>query len=154
MCIRDSLYNALHSENQLILLMEFIDGQTLESMLSAGRLPLDTGIGYIRQILLAIRYVHQQGVVHRDITPANVMITTAGEVKLSDFGLSKAFSDSLLTNCGEILGALPYLAPEQVKGSTHPDRRSDLYSVGAILYELLTGRKPFGANRKLSLIHI
>jgi serine/threonine-protein kinase len=144
------LYNALHSENQLILLMEFIDGQTLESMLSAGRLPLDTGIGYIRQILLAIRYVHQQGVVHRDITPANVMITTAGEVKLSDFGLSKAFSDSLLTNCGEILGALPYLAPEQVKGATHPDRRSDLYSVGAILYELLTGQKPFGANRKLA----
>ena len=144
------LYNALHSENQLILLMEFINGQTLESMLSAGRLPLERGIGYIKQILLAIRYVHQQGVVHRDITPANVMINTVGEVKLSDFGLSKAFSDPLLTNCGEILGALPYLAPERLKGATHPDRRSDLYSVGAILYELLTGRKPFGANRKLA----
>jgi eukaryotic-like serine/threonine-protein kinase len=144
------LHNALHWENQLILLMEFVDGQTLEGVLNAGHLPLDIGIAYIKQILLALRYAHERGIVHRDITPANVLITTDGEVKMSDFGLSKAFGDSLLTNCGEILGALPYLAPEQVKGTTQPDLRSDLFSVGAILYELLTGKKPFGANRKLA----
>jgi eukaryotic-like serine/threonine-protein kinase len=144
------LHNALHWENQLILLMEFVDGQTLESLLSAGHLPLDIGVAYIKQILLALRYAHERGIVHRDITPANVLITTTGEVKMSDFGLSKAFGDSLLTNCGEILGALPYLAPEQVKGTTQPDLRSDLFSVGAILYEILTGQKPYGANRKLA----
>jgi serine/threonine-protein kinase len=144
------LHNALYSEKRLILLMEFVEGQTLESLFGAGRLPIDSGIGYIRQILLALRYAHQQGVVHRDVTPANVIVTSAGEVKLTDFGLSKSFSDPLLTNCGEILGSLPYLAPEQLKSATHPDRRSDLYSVGAILYEHLTGQKAFGAHRRLA----
>src|SRR5579863_8156389 len=142
------LYNALHWEKQLILLMEFIEGQTLEDMLGAGRLPMDAGVGYIKQILRALGYSHQQGVVHRDVTPANVLVTAAGEVKLTDFGLSKSFSDPLLTNCGEILGSLPYLAPERLKGTTRPDRRSDLFSVGAILYEHLTGQKPFGADRR------
>jgi len=144
------IHNAVHSEKQLILFLEFIDGHTLESSLSTGRLPIDTGIGYIKQILSALRYAHQRSVVHRDVTPANVIVTLAGEVKLTDFGLSKSCGDSLLTNCGEILGSLPYLAPEQLKGATHPDRRSDLYSVGAILYELLTGEKPFGADRRLT----
>jgi len=145
-----ALHNAVHAENQLVLLMEFIEGQTLESMFAAGRLPLDTGLEYIKQILLALGYAHQQGVVHRDVTPANVIITAAGEVKLTDFGLSKSYGDSLLTNCGEVLGSLPYLAPEQLKGITQPDQRSDLYSVGALLYEHLTGQKPFGPNRRLA----
>src|ERR1700722_11615790 len=145
-----ALHNAVHSENQLILLMEYLEGQTLESIWTAGRLPLDTGIGYIKQILAALAYAHEQGVVHRDVTPANVMVTTGDHVKLSDFGLSKSYGDSLLTNCGEVLGSLPYLAPEQLKGTTQPDRRSDLYSVGAILYEHLTGQKPFGPHRRLA----
>jgi eukaryotic-like serine/threonine-protein kinase len=145
-----ALHNALHADNQLILLMEFIEGETLESMFSAGRLPIDTGLEYIKKILLALGYAHQQGVVHRDVTPANVIVTPAGEVKLTDFGLSKSYGDSLLTNCGEVLGSLPYLAPEQLKGITQPDRRSDLYSVGALLYEHLTGQKPFGAKRRLA----
>jgi serine/threonine-protein kinase len=144
------LHNAVHSEKQLILFMEFIDGRTLESALSAGRLPIDEGVGYVKQILAALRYAHQKGVVHRDVTPAKVIVTAGGEVKLTDFGLSKSFGDPLLTNCGEILGALPYLAPERLKGVTQPDRRSDLFSVGAILYELLTGQKPFGAARRLA----
>ena len=115
-----ALHNAVHSENQLILLMEFIEGQTLESMFSGGRLPLETGIGYIRQILSALGYAHQQGVVHRDVTPGNVMVT-GDYVKLTDFGLSKSYGDSLLTNCGEVLGSLPYLAPEQLKDQKWAD---------------------------------
>lgn len=145
-----ALHNAFHSENQLILLMEFIEGRTLENIFNNARLPIDTGIGYIKQILYALQHAHQQGVVHRDVRPANVIVTATGEVKLADFGLSKSYGDSLLTNCGEILGSLPYLAPEQLKGVTQPDKRSDLYSVGAILYEHLTGRKPFGDNRRLA----
>lgn len=145
-----ALHNSSHTVNQLILFMEYVEGQTLESMFSAGRLPLKTGIGYIRKILSALAYAHRQGVVHRDVTPANVIVTADDQVKLADFGLSKSYGDSLLTTCGEVLGSLPYLAPEQLKGTTQPDRRSDLYSVGAILYEHLTGQKPFGANRKLA----
>lgn len=144
------LHNAITVENQLALFMEYVEGQTLESMFSAGRLEHHTGIALIRQILTALGYAHQQGVVHRDVTPANVTVTANGQIKLTDFGLSKAYGDSLLTSCGEVLGSLPYLAPEQLKGVTQPDRRSDLFSVGAILYEHLTGQKPFGADRRLA----
>ncbi len=144
------LHNAIHSEKQLILLMEYVEGETLENMLASGRLPTDTGVGYIKQLLSALEYAHQQGVVHRNVTPANVVITAENEAKLTDFGLSKSVGDPLLTNCGEIMGALQYTAPEILKGVTQPDRRSDLYSVGAILYEHLTGQKPFGTNRRLA----
>ncbi len=146
------LYNAFHYESKLMLLEEYVEGRTLEKIMTDGRLAIGTGIEYIRQILHALGHAHEQGVVHRDVTPANVIVTDAGEVKLTDFGLSKSHGDSVLTNYGEILGSLPYLAPEQLKGATHPDRRSDLYSVGAILYEHLTGQKPFGADRKLSAV--
>jgi eukaryotic-like serine/threonine-protein kinase len=145
-----ALHNATYSENQLVLLMEYIEGDTLEDIFAAGRPSLDIGLGYIRQTLAALGYAHAQGVVHRDVTPANLLVTPEGQIKLTDFGLSKSYGDQLVTNCGEILGSLPYLAPEQLKGVTHPDRRSDLYAVGAILYELLTGQKPFGANRRLA----
>ncbi len=144
------LHNALHSENQLILLMEYIEGRTLESILGAGRVAAAEAVEYIRQILSALDYAHRQGVVHRDVTPANVIVTESGEVKLTDFGLSKSFGDPLLTRGGEILGSLPYMAPEQVKRTSEPDGRSDLFSVGAILYEALTGQKPFGLDRRLA----
>jgi eukaryotic-like serine/threonine-protein kinase len=145
-----ALHNATYSENQLVLLMEYIEGETLESIFAAGRVELAIGLGYIRQTLAALGYAHSQGVVHRDVTPANLIVTPDGQIKLTDFGLAKSYGDQLVTGCGEILGSLPYLAPEQLKGVTHPDRRSDLYAVGAILYELLTGEKPFGANRRLA----
>jgi eukaryotic-like serine/threonine-protein kinase len=147
-----ALHNAVHSDDELILLMEYIEGQTLESLFQTGRLPLEAGAGYVKQVLAALGYAHGHGIVHRDVNPANVMITAAGQAKLTDFGLSKSYGDSLLTNCGEVLGSLPYMAPEQVKGTTQPDRRSDLYSVGAILYEHLTGQKPFGPNRRLAAV--
>jgi len=145
-----ALHNAVRNEQQLLLLMEFVEGRTVESIFAAGRLPSTTGITYIKQLLSAVDYSHQQGVVHRDITPGNIIVTAAGDVKLTDFGLSKSFGDPLLTNCGDILETLPYLAPEQLKGVTKPDKRSDLYAVGAILYEHLTGQKAFGTTRRLA----
>jgi eukaryotic-like serine/threonine-protein kinase len=145
-----ALHKAIHTENQLMLLMEFVEGRTLESLFGAGRLARDTGIGYVKQMLSALGYAHRQGVVHRDVTPSNVIVTAEGQIKLTDFGLAKCYGYSLLTNCGEILGSLPYLPPEQLKGTTQPDKRSDLYSVGAILYEHLTGKKPFGTDRGLA----
>lgn len=147
-----ALHNAIHAKNELILMMEYLEGQTLESLFHAGRLPLIEGIEYVKQVLAALGYAHRHGVVHRDVNPANVMITAGGQAKLMDFGLSKSYGDSLLTNCGEVLGSLPYMAPEQVKGTTQPDRRSDLYSAGAIFYEHLTGRTPFGAKRRLAAV--
>lgn len=147
-----ALHNAITWENHLVLLMEYVEGESLQSIFAGGRLPLDSGVVYIQQVLSALAYAHQQEVVHRDVTPANIVITPDGQAKLTEFGLSKSYGDSLVTTCGEVLGSLPYLAPEQLKGGTQPDRRSDLYSVGAILYEHLTGQKPHGADRRLAAV--
>ena len=143
-----TVHNAISWEGCLILVTEFLEGQTLEKLLSRGRIPIDTGMEYIRQTLSALAYAHDQGIVHRDVSPANLIITPDGTVKLTDFGLSKSFGDPQLTNHGEIVGSVDYMAPEQARGSAHTDARSDLYSVGAILYEVLTGKKPFGDRRK------
>lgn len=142
-----TVHNAFSWKGCLVMVTEFLEGQTLEKLLSQGRLPIETGVGYIRQVLSALSYAHDRGVVHRDVTPANLVITTAGVVKLTDFGVSKSFGDIQLTNCGDIIGSLEYMAPEQARGGAHPDLRSDLYSVGAILYQILTGKKPFGDVR-------
>jgi serine/threonine protein kinase len=145
-------HNALRVEGKLILVMEFVEGQTLENLLRRSKPRMDAGIDYIRQILSALRYAHSRGVVHRDVSPANLIVTPNGILKLTDFGVSKSFGDSQLTNLGEIIGSTGYMAPEQARGGANPDRRSDLYSVGAILYEILTGRKPFGEHRNLGAL--
>jgi len=147
-----TVHNAISWEGCLILVTEFLEGETLERLLSRGRLPIETGIEYIRQTLSALAYAHDQGVVHRDVSPANLIITPNGTVKLTDFGVSKSFGDLQLTNCGDIVGSLEYMAPEQARGSAHSDLRSDLYSAGAILHEVLTGTKPFGGNRRFAPI--
>jgi serine/threonine-protein kinase len=138
-----AVHNAMHIDGKFVLVMEFIEGQTLENLLQTGKLPLDAGLDYIRQTLSALGYAHARGVIHRDVTPANLIVTTSGTVKLTDFGVAKAFGDVQLTNCGEVVGSLQYMAPEQIRGNSPPDPRSDLYSVGAILYEIVTRRKPF-----------
>jgi serine/threonine-protein kinase len=143
-------HNAACWEGCLILVTEFIDGETLEKLLSRGRLSIENGVEYIRQILSALSYAHEQGVIHRDINPANIIIAPDGVVKIIDFGVSKSFGDSQLTNCGDIVGCIDYMAPEQARSSSLADRRADLYSVGAILYQVLTGRKPFGDSRKFA----
>ncbi|HLG99937.1 MAG TPA: protein kinase [Bryobacteraceae bacterium] len=145
-----TVHNAFSWKGCLVMVTEFLEGQTVEKLLSQGRLPIETGIDYIRQILSALSYAHERGIVHRDVTPANLIVTPAGVVKLTDFGVSKSFGDIQLTNCGDIVGSLEYMAPEQARGGSHPDRRSDLYSVGVILYEILTGKKPFGGERKFA----
>src|SRR3984893_6217783 len=112
-----AVHNALHIDGRFVLVMEFIEGQTLEMLLQTGKLPLDTGLGYIRQTLSALSYAHARGVIHRDVTPANLIVTSNGTVKLTDFGVAKAFGDVQLTNCGEVVGSLQYMAPEQIRGN-------------------------------------
>lgn len=138
-----AVHNAMQIDGRFVLVMEFVEGQTLENLLQTGRLPLDIGLGYISQTLSALSYAHARGVIHRDVTPANLIVSPSGTLKLTDFGVAKAFGDVELTNCGEVVGSLQYMAPEQIRGESPPDPRSDVYSVGAILYEIVTGRKPF-----------
>jgi serine/threonine-protein kinase len=108
-------------------------------------------LDYINQVLMALGYAHENGVVHRDIKPSNIMITPQGSVKLMDFGIAKSNLEPLLTQPGTTIGSLLYMSPEQVRG-TAVDARSDLYSVGIVLYELAAGRRPFEAESTYAVL--
>ena len=108
----------------------------------AGPIPVDDAISYITQVLAALGYAHKHGVIHRDIKPANMMLTTDNVIKLMDFGIAKSKNDKKLTQTGSTLGSLFYMSAEQVQGN-ELDGRSDLYSVGVSLYEMVTGSRPF-----------
>jgi len=146
------VHHALHCKDSLILLMESVEGSSLEKLLQPGRLPIRSGVDYICQTLSGLQYAHAQGVVHRDVTPGNLIITPDGCVKLTDFGLAKSVGDHQLTSDGDIVGSLHYMPPEQIRHQMEPDPRSDIYSTGAVLYELLTGQKLFNFSDRLSLM--
>jgi len=147
------LHTALRVENQLVMVMELVEGVTLEDLLKQGRIPLNDGIDYICQVLSALSYAHRKGIIHRDIKPANMMRTLQGTIKLMDFGIAKTQLDSRLTRTGNIVGSLHYMSPEQVMGSSL-DSRSDLYSVGVCLYEIATGVRPFQADSEYTLMEL
>jgi serine/threonine-protein kinase len=147
-----ALHTALRIDNQLLMLMEFVEGVTLEHKLKDGPLPLADGVEYISQVLSALDYAHQRGVVHRDIKPANMMLTPAGVIKLMDFGIAKAATDRRLTMTGTTMGSLYYMSPEQIQGAADLDARADLYSVGVSLYELVTGKRPFDGDSQFAIM--
>ncbi|MGA2476275.1 MAG: protein kinase [Terriglobia bacterium] len=145
------LHTALRLQNQLLMIMEFVDGATLEDKLRNGLFPLHDAIDYVSQVLSALGYAHSHGVIHRDIKPANMMLTSENVIKLMDFGIAKSKTDRKLTMTGTTLGSLYYMPPEQVQG-TDLDPRSDLYSVGVSLYEMVTGSRPFKGNSDYDLM--
>src|SRR3954447_12628979 len=148
-----ALRTALTLDNQLVMIMEYVEGTTLASRIERGAVPVPEALSYIDQVLSALSYAHQQHVIHRDIKPGNMMLTTHGIVKLMDFGLARSDEEGSpmnLTKTGTTLGSISYMSPEQVKGE-NTDERSDLYSVGISLYEIVTGRRPFQANSDYSI---
>jgi serine/threonine-protein kinase len=147
-----ALHTALRVENQLLMIMELVEGVTLDQRLQQGPVQLREGVDYISQVLGALGYAHEHGVIHRDIKPANMMLTANGVVKLMDFGIAKAAADRKLTMTGTTMGSLYYMSPEQIKGMPTVDPRSDLYSVGVSLYELVTGKKPFDGDSQFAIM--
>jgi serine/threonine protein kinase len=137
-----ALHTAHRHEGELIMIMEFIEGQTLREKLDANSVMMGKSVDYIQQVLSGLAYAHARGIIHRDIKPSNIMINREDRVKLVDFGLAFPALGSDVTRPGAILGSLHYMSPEQVMGE-QLDARSDLYSVGVTLYQLLTGRLPF-----------
>jgi serine/threonine protein kinase len=137
-----SVFDAGQDAGLSYIIMELLAGRTLSSI-PTGELTTHATVRYFIDLLEALAYAHDQGVIHRDMKPANVMVTDDGSVKVMDFGLSRRTSElSSETNAGEIVGTIAYLAPERFLGKV-ADARSDLYSVGVMMYEIFTGRVPF-----------
>ncbi len=146
-----ALRTAFTADNQLYMVMEYVEGTTVADKLEHGAIPPTDALNYIRQVLDAVSYAHKQNVIHRDIKPANMMLTPQGVIKLMDFGIARGGEDRSLTMTGTTMGSLSYMSPEQVKGEP-TDARSDLYSVGVSLYEMVTGQRPFVATSDYSIM--
>jgi serine/threonine protein kinase/tetratricopeptide (TPR) repeat protein len=148
-----------HQDDVDFLVMELIPGKPLSSLLKEGPLPEKTVLRFGAQFLEGLSAAHQQGVIHRDLKPANVFVTPDGRIKILDFGLAKLVhpenavdvTRSITTDTGTISGTVPYMAPEQLRGEA-ADVRSDIYSAGAVLYEMATGRRPFPQTQGPQLI--
>ena len=146
-----TIFDAGEIHGIFYIAMEFIEGTTLQSLMAEQKvLPVDRIITLCRQICVGLDYAHSQGVIHRDVKPANMMITSDGTVKIMDFGIAKAGGG--MTSTGQVLGTPNYMSPEQVKGRIL-DGRSDLFSLGVMIYEMITGEKPFMGQNITTIIY-
>ncbi len=145
------LRTAFTADNQLVMIMEYVQGDTLAHRLEMGAFSTADTLNYISQVLSALSYAHAKGIIHRDIKPANMMLTPQGVVKLMDFGIARSTTDLGMTVTGTTMGSLDYMSPEQVK-SELTDARSDIYSVGVSMYEMVTGHRMFSATSSYSVM--
>jgi beta-lactam-binding protein with PASTA domain len=135
------------------MVMEYVRGRSVRELLNAdGPLAPAQAADILRQTLLALEHAHAKGIVHRDLKPENILLTTDGTVKLTDLGLARAFADAKSTHAGAVTGTVQYLSPEQIRGEP-ADPRSDLYSLGIVAYELLTGRLPFTGETPMAIAY-
>ena len=145
-----SIYDWGELDGTYYIVMEYVEGETLKDYIRRqGRLSGNEAVRVSLQLLAALEFAHRNGIVHRDIKPQNVMLDREGNVKVMDFGIARA-GDSGMTEAGSILGTAQYLAPEQAQGQP-VDMRSDLYSVGIVLYEMVTGLAPFSGDSPVAV---
>lgn len=145
-------YSGLQLDGELVMTMEAVEGVTLEDRLSEGPVTMIEAVDVARSVLGALEYAHGKQVVHRQITPSSLFLTSNSGVKLANFGLAKQEADPQLTQPGTVIGAVHYMSPEQVKGLTEFDGRTDIYSLGVVLYEAVTGSKPFDSRSQFDII--
>lgn len=147
-----TIYDVDQQDDLAFIAMEFVDGPTLEQLLSDGLLPAERMFSVLGQTAVALDYAHSKGIVHRDIKPANIMLTADGTCKITDFGIAKITSSEQLTRTGAIVGTPHYMSPEQIQGQT-VDGRSDQFSLAVIAYEMLTGEKPYTGEHLTTVVY-
>jgi eukaryotic-like serine/threonine-protein kinase len=147
-----ALRTAVRAGDNILMIMELVEGESLECMLQRGPLSLAPAVRIADDILGALGYAHERGVVHRDVKPSNILVTARGFPKLMDFGIARAVGDNQLTHSGMAVGSPHYMSPEQVL--TRPvDERSDVYSMGATFYEMLTGKRPVDGDGQYAIMN-
>ncbi len=145
------VYDVNFEGDEQYIVMEYVDGQTLKDrMVQTGPLSMDEAVNYMRQILSALQHAHERGVIHRDIKPHNIMLLPDGTLKVADFGIAHVSNFDTVTMSELAIGSVHYISPEQAKGQA-TDEKSDLYSVGVILYEMMTGALPFDADSPVTV---
>jgi serine/threonine protein kinase/Tol biopolymer transport system component len=140
------------ADGQMFIVMDLYEGETLKSRITRGRLKIEEATDIAIQIAQGLGEAHQHGIVHRDVKPANILITKNGVVKIVDFGLAKLSGGTKMTKTGSTLGTVAYMAPEQLQGSD-VDARADIFSVGVVLYEMVTGKTPFHGDHEAALMY-
>jgi serine/threonine protein kinase len=147
-----TLYNFVRQGNDLFMVMEYVKGSTFETIIKkSGALPFQRALQLFAQALEGIAHAHRLGIIHRDLKPANVMLKESGLIKVMDFGIARALGSNRLTRTGNVIGTMEYMSPEQIRGED-TDARSDIYSAGILLYEMLTGRVPFESTSEYELM--
>ncbi|MBA3601174.1 MAG: protein kinase [Acidobacteria bacterium] len=149
-----TLYSLFRQGDELYMVLEYVRGETLDTILQRrGALSAAEAIPVFSQVLDGIDHAHEYGIIHRDIKPANLMLTERGTLKVLDFGIARLLGSARMTRAGSIIGTLEYMAPEQVKGQ-ETDARSDIYALGMMLYEVLTGKTPFDTENEFELMKL
>jgi serine/threonine-protein kinase len=147
-----TVYAIDEHEEQMFIAMEFIEGESLKEKIAAAPLKLKKVIDYATQIAEGLKAAHEKGVVHRDIKSQNIMVTNNGQIKIMDFGLAKLAGGSMLTKQGMTMGTINYMSPEQAQGEK-VDHRSDIWSLGVVMYEMITGQHPFKGDYEQALVY-
>jgi len=146
------VHTAFWVNDDLALVCELLEGESLQQLLERQGPTQRQAMEIMSQVLDALSYAHARGIIHRDVSPANIFVTPGGTVKIIDFGLAKAATDLRLTREGSPIGAAHYMSPEQIRGAQDIDARTDIYSCGVVLYELLTGKKPFEGDNAFDIM--
>lgn len=147
-----TLHSFFRQGDDFFMVMEFVRGETLDTVIrQQGAMPYERAVQLFCMALEGIDHAHKMGIVHRDIKPANMMLTDTGSIKVMDFGIARVLGTDRLTKAGHLIGTVEYMSPEQVRGE-ETDARSDIYSLGILLYEMLTGRVPFNSTSEYELM--